>query len=75
MKQVNREGYEQRTTEIMLNKPITSLSRFIVAKWYSTLEQLSLRSGVSLGTIQKAVSGEKVSQRIEKKIRDFLENY
>lgn len=72
-KHINRDGYEERETKIMLNTPITELSRYIGSKWFLTLEQLSEQSGLSLTTIQKAVHGERITPYYEKRLRNFLD--
>lgn len=74
-KQVNKEGYLERNTRIMLQTPITELSRFIGAKWYLPLEKLSERSGVSYEVIKRALHGETIGVVSERKLREFLENY
>lgn len=71
-KQVNREGYDERTTQIMLNRPITELSRYIARKWFGTVERLSEESGVPLRSIIQALHGKAMMPCYEKRLRDFL---
>ena len=73
MKYQNHEGYDQRTTSIMLNTPITDLSRLIGAKWFLTIEQLSEQSGVPFPSVQKAVQGKPIRPCYEQRLREFLE--
>jgi hypothetical protein len=72
-KQVNREGYDWRSTKIMLDTPITELSRYIARKWFGTVERLSERSGVVPRTISQALSGKKIMPCYEKRLRAFLD--
>ena len=74
-KQVNKYGYQERSTKIMLATPITELSRFIGSKWYLPLEKLSELSGVSYEVIKRAIHGETIGVVSERKLRGFLENY
>jgi hypothetical protein len=74
-KHINSEGYEERRTKIMLNTPITELSRLIGAKWYLPLRVLAERSRVSLEVIRRALRGERIGSYNERKLREFLENY
>lgn len=69
----NRDGYDLRTTEIMLNTPITDLSRLIGQKWFLPLEKLAEASGVSMYTLSRAVRGEKIVAWCEERIRKVLE--
>jgi predicted transcriptional regulator len=64
--------YEERSTKIMMEKPITELSKLIGAKWFLTLEQLAEKSGVPLLTLRKAIRGMEISSCYEKKLREFL---
>ena len=75
MSHQNKEGYEERTTKIMLSKPITELSRLIGMKWFLPIEKLSQRSGVSLRIIYSALAGEKLTDYSKSKLMDFLINY
>ena len=75
MSHQNKEGYEERTTKIMLSKPITELSRLIGMKWFLPIEKLSQRSGVSLRIIYRALAGEKLTDYSKSKLMDFLINY
>ena len=72
-KHLNHEGHDERTTKIMLDVPITPLSRYIGSKWYLTLEQLSERTGLKLTTILKAVRGEPILPAYERRLRKFLD--
>ena len=72
-KQINRGGYDERSTKIMMNKPITELSRFIGSKWFLSTERLAEKSGVPYTTIRKAVEGEKIAPHHEEKLRLFLD--
>ena len=72
-KQINREGYDERTYKIMMSKPITDLSRLIGSKWFLPLERLAEKSGVSMTVITRAVHGEEIAPWNEKKIRKVLE--
>ena len=72
MKQINREGYDERSTRIMMSNPITELSRLIGAKWFKPLEKLAEGAGVHLLTVKKAIRGEQILPRYEEKLRDFL---
>ena len=68
--------YEELTTEIMLKKPITKLSRLIGRKWFLPLEKLSAQSRVPLQTIVRAVNGEEnILDRYEQRLTAFLEAY
>lgn len=70
---MSKHENEERETRIMLETPITELSRFIGAKWFLTLEQLAEQSGLPIRTILKAVHGEKIAPFYEKRLRTFLE--
>ena len=74
MKQKSREGYDKLTYELMMDTPITDLSRYIGAHWFSSLEKLSQQSGVPYKTILRAVHGETIAGEMEQKLREFLEN-
>ncbi len=73
MERENRDGFDERSTKIMMDMPITKLSRYIGAKWYLPLEQLAEKSGVPFQTIQNAIYGKDILPRHEKRIRAFLE--
>lgn len=72
-KQVNRDGYDERSYKLMMNAPITSLSRYIGAKWFSPLQKLSEQSGVPITSVKKAVKGEKITPFYEDKLRKYLQ--
>jgi hypothetical protein len=67
------DTYDERSTKIMMSKPITELSRYIGQKWFLPLEKLSERSGVAMTVIIKAVHGEKIRSDNERKIREVLD--
>jgi hypothetical protein len=72
MKQKSREGYDKLTYELMMNTPITDLSRYIGAKWYSSLEKLAEQSGLPFKTVIRAVKGQTILPNYEKRLRAFL---
>ena len=65
-------GHEERNTRIMMEMPITDLSRLIGEKWFLPLEKLAEESDVSLSIVIKAVHGNKIGYWSEKKIRRVL---
>lgn len=67
------DTYEERTTKIMLARPITDLSRFIGEKWFLSIDLLAEKCGVNKRWISQTLNGGKVSKKIEQKIRNFLE--
>ena len=69
------DTYDERTTKIMMRKPVTELSRFIGSKWFLTLDKLAERTGVSLGVITAAVEDKPIRPWNEAKIRRYLDNY
>ena len=71
-KQVNKYGYQERSTKVMLNKPITKLSRFVGMHWYLGAERLSKEANVPLKSAYNAIAGGAVPDVYEKKIRKFL---
>lgn len=73
MKQVNRDGYAERSYKIMMSTPMTSLSRYIGSKWFLPLDKLSKRSGVPFTILQKAIRGEKIAPIYEARLRAYLE--
>ena len=73
MVRVNRNGFDERSTKIMMNKPITELSRLIGAKWFLPLERLAKEAGIGIETCQKALYGKEILPRYEKKLRAFLD--
>jgi hypothetical protein len=56
----------------MMNTPITDLSRYIGAHWYLSLEKLAEQSGLLFKTVTRAVKGETILPRYEKRLREFL---
>lgn len=72
-KHENRDGYAERSTKIMIKKPITELSRLIGQKWFLPLEKLSEKSGVPLQIIKRAVGGDNIRIDNERKICKALE--
>ena len=72
-KQENRNGYDVRSTKIMMERPITELSQLIGEKWFLSIELLAEKCGVNKRWISQALNGGKVSKKIEQKIRNFLE--
>ncbi len=62
-----------KSTKIMIETPITELSRYIASKWYLSTEQLSAKSGVPLRVIKRALQGERIPQKYEKPLREFLD--
>ena len=73
MKQISREGYDARTLKIMMSKPITSISRYIGAKWYLPLKDLSVKAGVPIKAVMGAINGEKISPAHEERLRRYLD--
>lgn len=67
------DGYDEYQTKGMLEAPITELSKLIGQKWFLPLENLSLKTGVSLSTIIQAVRGYQIGVISEQKIRVVLE--
>ena len=61
-------------TMLMMEKPITELSRLIGAKWFLPLEELQKKTGVPMRWITQAVRGGKIPAEYEKKIREVLES-
>ena len=67
--------YEERSTKIMLEKPITPLARLIGRKWFLTIEELAERAGVSVHTLSRVLQGERIGAETERKLTAFLESY
>lgn len=67
--------YDERSTKIMMAKPITDISRLIGEKWFLGIEKLAERSGVYVNTIKKVLQGEPIGKHSERTLRKFLENY
>ena len=72
-KQINRSGYDERSTKIMMERPITELSRLIGEKWFLSIDLLAEKCGVNKRWISQALNGGEIGRHIEQKIRDYLE--
>lgn len=60
-------------TENMINTPKTELSRLIGEKWFLGVDELSEQSKIPKRWITQVLHGDKISEKIEKRLRAFLE--
>ena len=61
-------------TMLMLEKPITELSRLIGAKWFRPLDELAKKADIAMKWVTQAVRGGKIPPEFERKLREVLES-
>ena len=63
-----RNNTDEYSTKVMMAYPITPLSRMIGRCWFLGPEKLAEKAGVPLYTVVKALRGEEIADRFERKI-------
>lgn len=64
----NKNNTDEYSTKVMMEYPITPLARMIGRCWFLGPKKLAEKADVPLYTVVKALRGEEIAARFERKI-------